>query len=374
MRDRMLVRGLYLPAIAALALAGAGGVAAQRPPRAAKASPHATAPLRFKAIWEPVNYPHDVELDEVLFINADTGFVTGHGSGGVILRTTDGGANWAAALGDPASNQRPFEDLRTDGLGDAFAVQVTGGGDHKLLRSSNGQDWQETGTVPQHRGDYAFVSATTGVTATRDQILRTEDGGQSWKPAFSCAVHAQVNGLARDAACTIDSFAFPSARVGYGLGQADGVRGVVVAKSEDGGQSWHASLVLPTESGKESHLAFTDENDGVACLIGGHLYHTHDGGTSWQGVPGASCDGKPAVQFAGPVGWTAVYTAWNFTGDGGARCNSRTLSLPAPINGFSLPRPDRGYVVGPHGMVYRYRIVPVTEATPRAIAAPIVAH
>jgi len=161
-RDRMLVRGLYLPAIAALALAGAGGVAAQRPPRAAKASPHATAPLRFKAIWEPVNYPHDVELDEVLFINADTGFVTGHGSGGVILRTTDGGANWAAALGDPASNQRPFEDLRTDGLGDAFAVQVTGGGDHKLLRSSNGQDWQETGTVPQHRGDYAFVSATTG--------------------------------------------------------------------------------------------------------------------------------------------------------------------------------------------------------------------
>ena len=33
--------------------------------------------------------------------------------------------------------------------------------------------------------------------------------------------------------------------------------------------------------------------------------------------------------------------------------------VPAGINASSLPARDRGYVVGDHGMVYRYRIVPI---------------
>jgi hypothetical protein len=48
-----------------------------------------------------------------------------------------------------------------------------------------------------------------------------------------------------------------------------------------------------------------------------------------------------------------------YTSDGGKRWNTMEVRLPAGINASSLPARDRGYVVGDHGMVYRYRIVPI---------------
>jgi len=33
---------------------------------------------KFKAIWEPVNYPYDAELRDVSFVSADEGWVVGH--------------------------------------------------------------------------------------------------------------------------------------------------------------------------------------------------------------------------------------------------------------------------------------------------------
>ena len=48
------------------------------------------------------------------------------------------------------------------------------------------------------------------------------------------------------------------------------------------------------------------------------------------------------------------------------------MRFPARVYGFSLPRRDRGYAVGDHGMVFRYRVVPVSYAAPNALDAPIV--
>jgi hypothetical protein len=50
---------------------------------------------RFKAIWEPVNYPEDAELTNVFFVDENVGWATGlkrteAGEGGFI-HTTDGG-------------------------------------------------------------------------------------------------------------------------------------------------------------------------------------------------------------------------------------------------------------------------------------------
>lgn len=48
------------------------------------------------------------------------------------------------------------------------------------------------------------------------------------------------------------------------------------------------------------------------------------------------------------------------------------MSFPTGVNAFSLPRRDRGYVVGDHGMVFRYRVVPMSYSAPRALDAPVV--
>jgi len=41
------------------------------------------------------------------------------------------------------------------------------------------------------------------------------------------------------------------------------------------------------------------------------------------------------------------------------------------VNAFSLPTRNRGYVVGDHGMIYRYRIVPANYTAKGMIDAPL---
>ena len=49
---------------------------------------------------------------------------------------------------------------------------------------------------------------------------------------------------------------------------------------------------------------------------------------------------------------------------------TRILPFPASVEGFTIVRPDCGYAVGAHGMVYRYRVVPVEYTSKGMIAAP----
>jgi hypothetical protein len=85
---------------------------------------------------------------------------------------------------------------------------------------------------------------------------------------------------------------------------------------------------------------------------------------TWHGVPTAVPGAR--IEFANPTGWTM----WAYTTDGGKRWLSREMPFPSGVDAFSLPRSDRGYVVGNHGMVYRYRVVPANYTVPHAINAP----
>src|SRR5258707_312380 len=63
---------------------------------------------RYKAIWEPVNYPDDFNLRSVYFVNDRVGWVGGAargGQGGIILYTADAGEHWEIQLGDPKSTE-----------------------------------------------------------------------------------------------------------------------------------------------------------------------------------------------------------------------------------------------------------------------------
>src|SRR5216684_3967315 len=59
---------------------------------------------RLKAIWEPINYAEDVELNDVFFVTDQEGWIAGGKDalhGGVILHTSDGGDHWDVQVGDP---------------------------------------------------------------------------------------------------------------------------------------------------------------------------------------------------------------------------------------------------------------------------------
>jgi photosystem II stability/assembly factor-like uncharacterized protein len=131
--------------------------------------------------------------------------------------------------------------------------------------------------------------------------------------------------------------------------------------------------VLPGEDGKEGALYFFDADTGVLRTLNGKLFRTSDGGKTWTGVSGKT-EGKPAIEFADrQVGWMVRYRTMTYTVNGGKQWISREIGFPSPIIASSLPTPDRGYVVGEHGMVYRYRVVPVQYTTKDMLASTIMA-
>ena len=339
------------------------GTSAQKPTTAAQnASQH-----KFKAIFEPVNYNQDLQLLDVSFVTPDEGWVSG--VAGTILHTQDGGKTWEAQLGGDPHSQGPnitrlfFLD-RTHGWAQSW---------NQLFRTTDGATWQEVGS--DVRGNVVFVSPQKGFRAY-NKMFETHDGGATWREVFTCHVQAVVDGLTREIDCDLftgnrQDMQFISPQVGFAVGRPD-----VVAKTNDGGATWQVSaLSLPPADPRIRDVFFFDENNGFMNR-GYKWFKTSDGGANWQGViakaPLGANGSVAPMKFADPgVGWACAGDTLTYTTDGGAHWSTRELRLPAPIAGLSLPTRQRGYVVGEHGMIYRYRVVPVEYTSKGMIDAPM---
>jgi photosystem II stability/assembly factor-like uncharacterized protein len=203
-----------------------------------------------------------------------------------------------------------------------------------------------------------------------EKVFATEDGGQSWKDVLECRGRVVIEGLARDTACDWQRVQFVTASVGFAIGSVPGVDIVFVAKTADGGLTW--SLSSAPIKGDPRDAFFVDALTGYVRTgypDSGQLFRTADGGRTWSAIAGSP--GK-RIQFADPgVGWAFHYRRLAFTTDAGSRWTSRDVALPASVNAFSFPRRDAAFLVGDHGMVYRYRIVPVDYKSKGMIAAAV---
>jgi photosystem II stability/assembly factor-like uncharacterized protein len=363
-------------ALIGLALLAAGSLAdAQPAPRAPRGSGGTTgrpADAQMKGIFEPVPYPEDVQLLDVFFVNEREGWVAGGTTvmnGGVLLHTSDGGDHWDVQLGDPKSSDRAMKDLRFIDPTHGWVVQGAPL-DAKLLHTTDGKNWQLTGSIETHYTDYAFTSDANGVYVQGEKIFATRDGGRSWKDVFECEGKVVIDGLMRDTKCDWQRVQFLTPSVGYAIGSVSSLDVVFVAKTTDGGSTW--SLSSAPVKGDPRDAFFVDELTGyirTGYPDSGQLFKTADGGKTWTGLAGSPGN---QIRFADPgVGWAVLYRKISFTSDGGNRWNSREYAFPVSARAFSLPRRDRGYVVGDHGMIYRYRTVPVEFAANGVIAAPL---
>ncbi len=362
MRRRLFVICLGLSVIASLPLE------AQSQRAAGTAAPN-------KGIWEPVNFSGDIDFNDVFFVNTDTGWVTGGHA--TLLKTTDGGSNWNVQLGgDPQSQEQEIRDLR-------FVDETTGwttqrsGSRASLLHTTDGENWEQVGTIEYHYADYFFMSKTDGIFAHNDQLYRTSDSGARWTPVYTCAVRAEVDGLTRDLKCEVQRLHFPTPAVGFAFAYISGSLAAVL-KTEDSGTTWNLAGLMENENARNSAVFFTDENNGVIRAYSGRSWVTSDGGKTWKGMIATNLGRN--IRFADPeVGWSFAAPCigmgcgngqLSYTTDGGRRWTSRSFAFPAPVKAFSLPRRDQGFAVGDHGMIYRYRIVRATETVAKSIAAP----
>lgn len=353
---------------------------AQRPtrPRPMPASAAVTTALR--GIWEPVSYGADVELNDVFFVTPDVGWVTSGTSygKGAILHTRDGGASWEIQAGDPESSGSAWIGaLRFIDGHHGWALQSTGVYTYNLLHTADGEQWRQTGAISfsYPLREYQFLSETQGVYLDGfSEIHLTGDGGRTWKKVFDCRTKLEVEGLTRDLQCSLKSLHFPTPAVGYAVGDAGGAPShLFVAKTEDGGATWKlltADILGARPFLRPIQAFFTSDAVGYVTADDSKLLQTTDGGQTWNGLVSTRAT---YLRFADPgVGWSIYsYKSYSYTTDGGRRWSSRELAAPATVRAFSLPRRDRAYVVGEHGMIYRYSVVPGTEPLPpKAIEAP----
>jgi photosystem II stability/assembly factor-like uncharacterized protein len=154
-------------------------------------------------------------------------------------------------------------------------------------------------------------------------IFKTTDGGFKWEPIFDDQTAAAIGALA----------VAPSHpdTVWAGTGEAWAIRDIDVTgdgvyKSTDGGKTWH-NMGLP-DSGRVARILIDPANaDSVyVCALGRlpapqqerGVYHTSDGGKSWQhqlfvdadtGCSGLAMDAKdPRTLFAGT--WQVKMNTW----------------------------------------------------------------
>ena len=164
---------------------------------------------------------------------------------------------------------------------------------------------------------------------------------------------------------------FASTKVGYAVGGGfDGTWGAV-AKTVDGGTTWKV-VFASTDVAEATSVFFTDENNGVIRLHDRRVLITADGGQTWRGATGTA---EATIKFADPqVGWSCIEQygpSCSITLDGGKSWTAHDIKLPEDIHGYSVPRRDLVYVVGDHGMIYRYRIVPADYTAKGIVDAPL---
>jgi len=323
---------------------------------------------KLKAVWEPANYPKDLNLLDVKFISAEEGWAVGEKN--TILHTKDGAKTWEAQLGgDPESTDRELTEVFFLDANHGWAR----GGAEKLMRTGNGgMSWEEVGKLSQHERSLNFVSPQTGFTAYR-AIRRTDDGGKTWKEVLKCGINLQVDGLARKADCYLNDLTFVTPTVGYAIGQATGnIKRAVLARTTDGGASWTQSAPEAMEdAGKQAF--FWNEKSGLVTMYAEKTLITTDGGDTWSGI--VTPFGGERAHYAmagGQLGLIIQYRKIAYSTNGGRSFSSREFPVPANVNAVSFPDARHGYLVGEHGMIYRYHIVTADYNAKGIIPAPMV--
>ncbi len=346
---------------------------AQAPAPRTPARPAAAAAApKFKAIWEPVPFNRDVNLNAVTCVGPETCWAVGDRS--TILFTTDGGTRWQVQLGgDPEATD--------DNLTKVFFLDakngwaMTAGG--KILGTRDGSTWTELSTVSGTSRGLWFLGPQNGVEfedSPQATQQRSKDGGRIWTPDSRCSVDTSIGGLPRTLRCTLYTAHFLSPTAGFAGGEAgaaiDGTTTSVFGKTSDGAQTWTMS-VIPDTKRYISTVSFWTEKDGIAVLEKGEEVHwTADGGTTWTRSvkqrlwPSVHAVGEGRIIVSiGEDGGIA------YSVNGGRNFTSRPFMLPARAQAVTFPDAQHGYVVGQHAMVYRYRIVPIDYTRQGMIAA-----
>ena len=264
------------------------------------------------ATWTNQDPGTTATLYNVFFLSATQGWAVG--DSGTILRTTDGGAHWTAqAL---ASNDT-FESV-------FFSDALNG--------------WA-SGDTPIEYWDFADTMVDW-----RASMWHTADGGQTWAPQ---TIPASTMLLKRVFFLNSKTgFAAGLKRTGYDVFNNPTALGAIYSTT-DGGTTWN-EIYATSDGFTFTSLYFTDASNGWvsgfphdSIYDGPFVFHTADGGKTWQGQPVDSVSVFDQVRDLRMVDANRGYfvgtaylgdgTLVNRTLDGGAHWTSVRMANTNPL-------------------------------------------
>ncbi len=340
-----------------LALAALAGCAAPRP----------AAPA------EPVLVDQDSGTDALLIGShaVDERVVWLAGTGGTVVRTTDGGETWAASV-VPGLDSLQLRDVHALDAQTAWALSIGPGADSRIVKTTDGgRSWRTVFVNDEPDGFYdclAFWDGNRGL-AFSDAVegaflvLTTADGGETWTRVPPSALPPAAPGEGSFAASGTCVTTGPNGRAWIGTGNATPAR---VLRTDDYGTTW-TSAAVPLVAGEgrgAASVVFRDARHGAA--LGGDIGDadsvadavalSSDGGRTW--TAGGRLPFPGAAYGAAYVPGTGALVA---VGPGGAalsRDDGRTWSLvdERAFWGVTASGPGAVWLVGPGGRAVRLAV------------------
>jgi len=212
--------------------------------------------------WKIASTPTYQTLTSLFFVDARTGFATGHQ--GTLLRTQDGGATWSAPRLEGREKPALFA-VRIDGergiaVGAYGAYYESGDGGHTWTarRIVPGDfDRHLTGIAPCGAG-CLFIAGEAGT------LLRSQDAGVTWQPVKSPYEGSYFGAVGAPG----------DAVIVYGM------RGNAY-RSSDGGATWHR-IDLGRYTGALQGASVQPDGSLVLTGADGFVATSHDGGAAFD--------------------------------------------------------------------------------------------
>ena len=287
-------------------------------------------------------------LESVFFPDSNTGYIVG--TGGTIMKTTNGGSSWTFPSGitypDMYFYSVYFSDANT-----GYIVGIPGiSNTCKILKTINGGiDWYSLSYGTAHQLKIFFTDANTGYAAgdrlpgLSGIIFKTSDSGNTW--------YGQSVGSGES---SLYAVFFPNPDTGIAVGYHG-----IIKKTTNAGLSWDDQV-----SGTTNNLLsvyFNDANNGYAVGSQGTILKTTNGGTTWINInpPQSFLDEFNAVYFTDTnTGYVVgrkmpgLYGVILKTTDGGENWLNQYIG-PEVLNSVYFTNPDTGYAVGVNGTILK---------------------
>lgn len=301
--------------------------------------------------WLPQQSPLTHDINQIYFIDDNNGWIVGRitdlsSFSGFILKTTNGGNNWAIerVLSATTGSDSTLGDIQfIDNIG-----WISGARGIVMKSTDIGQSWDlldlpdsitDNGTS-NFKAHY-FITADTGwFVGENGKIVKTEDGGLTWIEQNSTTIQ------------DLQDVYFVDSQNGWAVGNIK-----VVLHTTDGGATWTLQSVPNSTIVGQNYdfrsVWFVDNSNGFVCGKLGQIIRTSDGGSNWTNISFPKLLNFNKMQFANSTtGWIVGQEGIIYkTTDGGDTWEEKLSGTDNWLFTLFFLNANNGWIAGENGVI-----------------------